>query len=149
MAFLDEGRLQIDRQALDLAALVDQVVNVEQLHAAEAGIDLSVDSTSKVPMVLGDHLRLFQVVENLITNGLKFTRAGGSVQVRVRAARTMAILEVCDTGTGIAPEEIPHLFDRLYRTPAAIAAHVPGVGLGLPIVKRSARQARVSGLHGS
>ena len=74
-------------------------------------------------------------LENLVTNALKFTRPGGRVDVSVRDHGTMGMLEVRDTGTGVTTEERTKIFERLYRSPTAVADHTQGAGLGLPIVR--------------
>ncbi|WP_121258004.1 PAS domain S-box protein [Nocardioides ferulae] len=135
MAFLDDHRLRVARVPTDLAEVVDRVVDDHARRAEDAGIALGW-SAEQVRPVAGDQFRLVQVVENLLTNALKFTEAGGRVDVAVRGEDGGAVVEVADTGVGVAPEDLPHLFDRLYRTPDAIAAHVPGAGLGLPIVQK-------------
>ncbi len=76
-----------------------------------------------------------QVLENLVTNAVKFTAPGGRVEVRVTESRSMGVIEVHDTGVGVSPEERTRLFDRLYRAPSAIAAQKQGAGLGLSIVR--------------
>ncbi|MBV9830460.1 MAG: sensor histidine kinase, partial [Marmoricola sp.] len=73
---------------------------------------------------------------NLVSNALKFTDPGGRVGVSVHDGGQLASVEVTDTGCGIAAADMPRLFDRLYRSPSAIASQTPGAGLGLPIVKR-------------
>ena len=86
--------------------------------------------------VPGDRYRLSEVLDNLVSNALKFTPAGGSVRLCVGNEGPMARLEVRDTGTGITADEMPHLFDRLYRSPRAVAEQKQGAGFGLPIVKQ-------------
>ena len=85
--------------------------------------------------MFGDFYRLVQVLENLVTNAVKFTSPGGQVEVRVTRTETMGVLEVHDTGVGVTPEERARLFERLYRSPGAIAAQTQGAGLGLSIVR--------------
>jgi signal transduction histidine kinase len=81
-----------------------------------------------------DRVRLIQVLSNLAGNALKFTPAGGSVTVRVAREAEQAIITVRDTGRGIAPDELPHVFDRYWRARSSERA-TRGVGLGLAIVK--------------
>lgn len=83
-------------------------------------------------MVEGDPQRLHQVVVNLLTNALKFTSAGGTVRLEVAADRAAARLTVADTGVGVPPEELPHIFERFWRGPGARAA--AGSGIGLTVV---------------
>jgi signal transduction histidine kinase len=104
--------------------------------AHDVGVTLVLTEDPAVGRVLGDHLRLNEVFTNLVTNAVKFTDAGGRVRASVHDAGRLASVEVADTGCGIRPEDLPRLFDRLYRSPSAVAAQKQGAGLGLAIVKR-------------
>jgi signal transduction histidine kinase len=85
--------------------------------------------------LLGDRARLSQVLDNLVSNALKFTPAGGRVEVTLTANDEQALLEVVDTGLGIAAEEQPLLFERFFRSSQATQHAIPGTGLGLTITK--------------
>jgi len=85
--------------------------------------------------VQGDAGRLGQTLDNLISNALKFTPAGGRVDVRVIDRRDRVVIEVADTGLGISEADQRRLFERFYRTESAQEAAIPGVGLGLSISK--------------
>jgi two-component system, OmpR family, phosphate regulon sensor histidine kinase PhoR len=80
-------------------------------------------------------MRLAQLVDNLISNAIKFTPKGGRVDVRVAACEDTVVIEVRDTGLGISPEEQGRLFDRFFRTQAATDNAIAGTGLGLSIAK--------------
>ena len=88
-----------------------------------------------MPPISADPVRLGQVIDNLISNALKFTSAGGRVEVRASERDGRARIEITDTGKGIAPAEQERLFERFYRTAQAQSDAVPGVGLGLSIAK--------------
>lgn len=135
MAFLDGNRMDVAREPMDLGELADRVVTDQRTAAAEAGLDLLLDVVGIRP-VQGDFHRLVQVLENLLTNAFKFTPSGGEVRVRVREEERGAVLEVSDTGVGLREEERAQIFERLYRTPSAVAAHAQGAGLGLSIVSK-------------
>jgi hypothetical protein len=83
----------------------------------------------------GDRARLAQVLDNLVSNGLKFTESGGRVEVRLRAENGTAVLEVEDDGVGIPTDEQEHLFERFFRSSTATMNAIPGTGLGLTITK--------------
>jgi PAS domain S-box-containing protein len=134
MAYLDDNRLRIERRPVRLADVARQVVDDAALRARERGIELALAET-EVPPVHGDSYRLVQVLENLLTNALKFTAPGGRVDVVVRDGGPMGVLEVRDTGIGVSAEEQEHVFDRLYRAPSAVRSQVQGAGLGLSIVR--------------
>jgi signal transduction histidine kinase len=126
------GKLTIDRRPLDLADVVQPAVDAVRPAAAAAGIELS---ASVVPApLLGDAGRLQQVIDNLLSNAVKFTRAGGRIEVALANDGAVARLTVSDTGIGIAPEFLPHIFDRFRQAEAARTRSHGGLGLGLAIV---------------
>jgi signal transduction histidine kinase len=88
-----------------------------------------------MPTMVGDRSRLAQVLDNLVSNALKFTPEGGTVAIRASAVDGNAVLEVEDDGIGIAPEEQDRLFDRFFRSAEATERAIPGTGLGLTIAK--------------
>lgn len=135
MAFLDGDRLRIAPEPMDLVELARRVVGDQRTAAAEAGVRLVLD-VEELPPVSGDVHRLVQVVDNLLTNAFKFTPSGGEVHVRVRSEDGRAVLSVADSGVGLHDGEEEHIFERLYRTPTAVAAHAQGAGLGLSIVRK-------------
>jgi len=116
-----------------LHELVESLIPV----ALDRGIQL-VLKCKQVPPVLGDAERLQQLVINLIDNALRYTDRGGTITVRLSSSDDHVHVAVRDTGQGIAPEFLPYLFDRFYRTDPAHARDAGGTGLGLPIVKEIA-----------
>lgn len=134
MAFLDDNRLRIVRTAIDLVDVCRRVVEDHAPTARERGLELTLVDRQLQP-VLGDFYRLVQVVENLVTNAVKFTPAGGRIEVRILDRGSSGVVEVRDTGVGVSPEERAKLFERLYRAPSAIASQTQGAGLGLSIVR--------------
>ncbi len=126
------GRLELSREELSLEEAAADAIDAQQLNAARKGIRLSLDATA-APCVLADRHRIDEVLENLLSNALKFTPPGGSVEVAVRPADSHVRLEVSDTGTGISPQEQEHVFEEFFRGREVIGT--PGVGLGLSIVK--------------
>ena len=136
MAFVDSDEFRVAFAPVDVNAVVRQVVEDHLPASRAAGVALSVAEDAAVGPVSGDRLRLHAVVDNLVSNAVKFTDPGGRVDVSVHDGGRLASIEVSDTGRGIAPGEMPRLFDRLYRSPSAIADQLPGAGLGLPIVKQ-------------
>jgi len=107
-------------------------VEAARPHARSLGVELAL-RTVDVPPVPGDADRLGQVVDNLITNAVKFTPPGGRVLVRVRREGERAVLEVADTGVGIPAGEVGRLFERFFRASTATEQQIPGIGLGLSI----------------
>jgi PAS domain S-box-containing protein len=139
------GNLALDKAELDVAAVVELAAQAGAPVAAARGIDLTC-STEPLPPANGDRLRIGQVVDNLLSNALKFTPSGGSVQLRAYARGRTIRIEVADTGIGVPAAEQEHLFDRFFRTRRAQEDAVPGVGLGLSITKAivEAHDGRVS-----
>jgi two-component system sensor histidine kinase BaeS len=128
----ESGTLQLRRQRLDLAELARQEVASQQPRMRAADLTVVADAAGPVP-VDGDPDRLRQVVDNLLSNSGRYCRPGDTVTVTVRALDRAAVLEVCDTGPGIAPEDLPHVFDRLWR--GQEADRVGGSGIGLAVVQ--------------
>jgi PAS domain S-box-containing protein len=131
---IQEGTFRIEPEAVDLRRIVEQAVEAARPVADKREIELTAEASS-TPAFEGDPHRLGQVVDNLLSNAIKFTPKGGEVSVRLSSGDGVAAIEVSDTGTGIPEEQQELLFDRLYRAPSATASAVPGVGLGLTIVK--------------
>jgi signal transduction histidine kinase len=131
VARADAGRLGLELDAADLGEIASECTQAARPAAAQAGIALSVEVERAA--VRGDRSRLAQVVDNLLSNAVKFTPAGGRVRVAVRRAGERVLVEVRDSGIGIPVAEQDRLFERFYRTSAAIDGAVPGTGLGLAI----------------
>ncbi len=122
---------------LPLEPLVQELVKELTLLAEDRKIRLTLD-THPVPLVLGDDGRLTQLLINLLDNALAHTQPEGTVTVRLRPEEAQVVLDVDDTGPGIAPEHLPHLFERFYRGDPARDRESGGAGLGLAIVKEIA-----------
>jgi PAS domain S-box-containing protein len=128
------GNLTLEKGELDIVAIIAQAVEASTPVATARGIALNC-STEPLPAADGDRLRIGQVIDNLVSNALKFTPAGGTIDVRAYPHRSVVRIEVADTGMGIAENEQAQLFDRFFRTARAQARAIPGVGLGLSISK--------------
>jgi two-component system, OmpR family, phosphate regulon sensor histidine kinase PhoR len=131
---IQEGTFRIEPETVDLRRIVEQAVEAARPAADKRDIELTAEVNSTLTFE-GDPQRLGQVVDNLLSNAIKFTPRGGEVSVRLSSGDRLAAIEVTDTGTGIPADQQEYLFDRLYRAPSAAASAVPGVGLGLTIVK--------------
>lgn len=134
-AQVDAGHMNLVLVPCDLAELTLQAVQNAQPRAQEAGVELALDGSVDTAPMNGDADRLTQVVGHLLGNALKFTPAGGTVNVRLCDAGKEYHLEVQDTGMGIPPEEVEHLFERFFRSHRVTDQSIQGAGLGLTIVR--------------
>jgi PAS domain S-box-containing protein len=132
IARISAGEFELRRQPLDLAQLVHDEVEALQPDAAAAGLTLEVHADGPLA-VMGDADRLAQVIANLVSNSVKFTPAGGQIRVEVRVAQRQALVCVEDNGPGFDADELPHLFERLYRGVDVKDRQISGAGLGLAI----------------
>lgn len=135
-AQVERAPLLIEPGPVDLPGLVRDAVALARPRAEEAGVTLELEpEPAPVQSCLGDRDRLAQVLDNLISNALKFTPPGGHVTVRLAAGDGRVRIEVADSGVGIPDEDLPHLFNRFYRARNATEGAVPGLGLGLMITR--------------
>jgi signal transduction histidine kinase len=96
------------------------------------------DLSTNLPPILGDADLIARAVTNLVGNAIKFSPANSTVTVNARAEGAAVLIEVIDQGCGVAPEFLPHIFEKFYRVPRAANADVPGAGLGLSLVREVA-----------
>jgi signal transduction histidine kinase len=130
---LDSGRFHLERATVDLGGLVAERVESIRPAAEKKRVEVHLDICEASLQLWADPSRLAQVIDNLLSNGVKFTPAEGEVFVTVGASDEAAHLEVRDTGVGIPEDEAQRLFERFFR--ASTAQNVPGTGLGLSITK--------------
>lgn len=130
LSLAESGALKLQREPTDLGVLVTEAVNAFGPSAAAAGVTLAVRATDDLPLLDLDPVRIREVVSNLVANALRYTPAGGSVTVTAELTGAEVVVEVRDTGQGIAPEALPHIFDRFYKSEAS-----QGSGLGLAIAR--------------
>ncbi len=136
---LDLSRLERNKDtiavaALDLNLIVEQVVTGLLPRAAAAEVQLSFEPGRDLPLVQGAVQQITQVVTNLVANAVSYS-PGGYVQVSTHCNHESICLQVADTGIGIPPDDVPHLFERFHRGQNVSRAKIPGSGLGLAIVK--------------
>jgi signal transduction histidine kinase len=146
LSLAEAGQLKLECIPADPAELVSRVVERMAVHAEAHCITLVAEVASDLPAVVVDADRIGQVLTNLVGNALRYTAAGGSVVVRAYAETSCTardnrachavVIAVADTGSGIPPDELPHLFDRFYRLDKSRSRASGGSGLGLAIVKQ-------------
>jgi two-component system sensor histidine kinase/response regulator len=143
-AKIEQGTLAQSAVTSDLRAIVAQVVQAVSGQAQSAGVTVTVQDMPNLPAVCGDSVALGVVVQNLVTNGIKYNRPQGRVIIRTERQESLAMLSVADTGIGIAEDDLPFLFTEFFRVKASETRNISGTGLGLAICKRI-----VSELHGT
>ncbi len=135
LALAEARQLPLHRQAVDLGQLTkDAAVAFGPLAAAQ-GVELRVELLGAPPLAVVDPDRVRQALQNLLANALRHTPPGGAIRVTVARRDEQAVLTVADSGSGIAPEHLPQVFDRFFRTDSARDRESGGAGLGLAIVK--------------
>jgi len=134
LAQIEAGKLAINLGLVDLKKVVEECIETSAQAADAKGVELSA-SIERLPKLQGDRVRLTQVLDNLVSNAIKFTPSGGRVEVRLQAVSGAAVLEVEDTGLGIPEDEQARLFERFFRSTRATENAIPGTGLGLTITK--------------
>jgi signal transduction histidine kinase len=163
IALADAGQLSLNIETLDARSALEHAAAAALPHARQRGIDLRHEADEPLPLIRADAQRLAQMLGNLLENALRYTPPGGQVILRAheitaqptqRFSRTTRLLtneteqenherwlafEVADSGPGIMPEDLPHVFDRFYRTDRARTRETGGSGLGLAIVEHLAQ----------
>ncbi|HYD95291.1 MAG TPA: CheR family methyltransferase [Noviherbaspirillum sp.] len=132
---LHAGKLTLTHSQLELTERVSHVVRLMEDEAKQKQVKLLLDVSPRETIIQGDAIRIEQIVWNLLSNALKFTPAGGTVQVQVCQEGEMACIEVTDTGKGIAPDFLPHVFDMFRQANSGPARQHGGMGIGLALVK--------------
>jgi signal transduction histidine kinase len=130
---MESGRMSMRSGDVD----INEVLTEAMARAGTAStIEMKSDFDPRLPIVVGDRDRLIQVVSNLVNNAIKYSPDGGTVTLSTRAEGGYALISVTDTGLGIPPDEIGHVFERFRRVRSGAAQSIPGTGLGLTIVKQ-------------
>jgi two-component system phosphate regulon sensor histidine kinase PhoR len=127
------GTLDLQPDTVDLVPVVHDAVEAARVSGDRSGVTVRADVPDRLTM-LADGQRLRQVIDNLLSNAVKYSRRGDSVTVVLSSTADEVVLEVADTGMGIAEDELEHVFGRFFRGGEAIAQQLPGTGLGLNIV---------------
>jgi signal transduction histidine kinase/ActR/RegA family two-component response regulator len=130
------GKVSLQLETVDLAAILGARAEVARAAAAAKGITLEVRLAAPPDAVRGDPARLSQVFENLLSNAIKFTPEGGHVRLALERADGQALVTVSDTGIGIPAQVLPHVFEAFQQADSSITRRYGGLGLGLSIVRR-------------
>ncbi|MCX5055361.1 cell wall metabolism sensor histidine kinase WalK [Streptomyces sp. NBC_00474] len=134
LAAADAGTLRLHREPVRAGDLLDQVAAAHRVAADASGVTVRTDADG-APWLDADPVRMRQALGNLVSNALRHTPADGTVTLTARRAGDEVVFTVTDNGAGIAPEDLPHVFDRFWRAEKSRSRRTGGSGLGLPIVR--------------
>jgi signal transduction histidine kinase len=135
LSLADAGELSLTRQPLDVPALLERVVSAHSPEAQRRGISLRAEPSPTLPPVEADPGRMAQVLDNLVSNALCYTPEGGQIDLSAKADKNTIKLRVQDNGVGIAPDDLPFVFERFYRADKSLKRNGTESGLGLAIAK--------------
>ena len=135
----EAGRIHLVLEPLALTEVVREQIDLAEARCQEAGLNLRTELDRDLPPLEGDRFRLAQIIANLLDNAIKFTPRGGRIMMRTGVQPWKddlgLILEVTDSGPGIAPRDLRHIFDKFFQAPSSSRPKVGGAGLGLAIVR--------------
>jgi len=132
---MESGRMSIRLADVDINDVLGDVIT-RAASSSTVIVEFKADLDPRLPIVTGDRDRLIQVVSNLVNNAVKYSPDGGTVTLSSRSDGGFALVSIADTGLGIPPDEIGHVFERFRRVRSGAAQSIPGTGLGLTIVKQ-------------
>jgi len=141
LSHLEADEVQMERDEVDISALVERVLNLFRAKTDEKGLALSFERPEESLTVIGDAFKLEQLFFNLLDNAVKYTESG-SIRLSLEGTDSMALFRITDSGIGIPKEHIPRIFERFYVVDKSRSRRLGGTGLGLSIVKHIVR------LHG-
>jgi two-component system phosphate regulon sensor histidine kinase PhoR len=133
---LEKGELEMEEERFDILTLIHDVIDAQEMKAREKKITLSLSNDSSQPIfVWADKFRIRQALVNLVVNSVRYGKENGKTTIKVSDTGEKVIVEVADTGIGIAKEHLPRIFERFYRADKSRSRDQGGTGLGLSIVK--------------
>ncbi|HXF61035.1 MAG TPA: ATP-binding protein [Caldilineaceae bacterium] len=139
LSLADAGQLKLERKPTDLGALAERLVSHLHTQAEAHQVSLTVETPPNLPPVPADPDRLGQIITNLVSNALRHTPPGGHITLRAHCQpdgpAPAVVVQVADTGSGIAPDDLPHIFERFYRADKSRSRAGGGSGIGLALVK--------------
>ncbi|BAY11109.1 ATP-binding response regulator [Calothrix sp. NIES-2098] len=130
------GKLALSLETVNLATIIESALDTVRLAAEAKSIEIHLNLNSTVGQVKGDSSRLQQIVWNLLSNAIKFTPEGGRVEVHLKQIDSQVEIQVKDTGKGISPHFLPHVFEYFRQADSSITRRSGGLGLGLAIVRQ-------------
>ena len=129
------GKMQLESETVSLVSIIQSTLDANRPIAEKQGVQIQSQLDALADEIYGDQHRLQQIINNLLTNAIKFTPTGGTATVELKRVGNKAKLSVVDSGIGIEPGLLPHIFDRFKQADASSKRKYGGLGLGLTIVK--------------
>ncbi|MFC2060399.1 ATP-binding protein [Chloroflexota bacterium] len=136
LSLAESGQLKLNLTSTDMVELVRRMVSNYEINVLEKNVRIKLEEATQIPEIRIDPVRMEQVISNLLTNAIRHTPSGGSITVTVKNDGGGLAILVADTGEGVAPEDLPHVFERFYRSGSSRSRKEGGTGLGLAIVKQ-------------
>jgi len=130
------GKLALNRETVSLMTTIDNAIETIRREAAAKNIRINIEGSEEVFFVQADPLRLEQAIWNLLNNAVKFTPHEGVITIRLRKENGDAIIEIGDTGQGIEPDFLPHVFEMFRQADASSSRRYAGMGIGLALVRQ-------------
>lgn len=135
LAAIESGKLRVEIGTLNLLSVVQDVRSRVEIAAQKRNLSFGMEVPPVLPPLAGDDARIGQVVQNLCTNAIQYTKEGGKVTIKVETAPDKVVVSVIDTGIGISKEDLPRVWERFFQTEAAKGMRKAGFGLGLKIAR--------------
>jgi signal transduction histidine kinase len=132
---IDAGKIELLEQTVSLRQVITAACRMTEIQAKQALIHIAIELPNNLPYIRGDERRILQIVLNLLSNAIKFTPKTGTVTIRVLHSAGGLVVEVSDTGVGIAEADLPKVFERFGQIDNALSRKHKGTGLGLPLAK--------------
>ncbi|MDD5209188.1 MAG: hybrid sensor histidine kinase/response regulator [Elusimicrobiales bacterium] len=135
LAAIESGKLRVEIGTLNLLSVVNDVCSRVEIAAQKRNLSFTMDAPPVLPPLAGDDARIGQVIQNLCTNAIQYTKEGGKITIKVETAPDRVIVSVIDTGIGISKEDLPRVWERFFQTKEAQGMRKAGFGLGLKIAR--------------
>jgi two-component system CheB/CheR fusion protein len=133
---LQRGKVSLNQETVSLGAIIDNAVDTVRTDAAAKDITIRLHESDQLLLVDGDRLRLQQIAWNLLNNAVKFTPGGGTIEISLRSEKDNAVVVVADTGQGIDPIFLPHVFEMFRQADGSNSRRHGGLGIGLALVRQ-------------
>lgn len=133
---LQRGKISLNQEPVSLAAIIDSAVDTVRTDASKKGVAIKLNVSDQLLLVDGDRLRLQQIAWNVLNNAVKFTPEGGHIDISLRSENDQAVVAVSDTGQGIDPVFLPHVFEMFRQADSSNSRRHGGLGIGLALVRQ-------------